>query len=52
MKNFAYLFWAYAAFWGLLAGYLLFLILRLRGVERRIHRVERALEDRQRSDAS
>lgn len=52
MKNFAYLFWAYTAFWALLAGYVLFLIVRLRGVERRMRRVERALEERQRSDAS
>ena len=48
MKSYSFLFWAYNTFWLLLSGYLLFLVTRLRRMERRIQRVE----DAQRSDDS
>ncbi len=43
MKSYAFLFWAYNAIWLVLAGYLLFLLLRLSRVERNLDGVERAL---------
>jgi len=46
VKSYAFLFWAYNVIWIALAGYLLFLMLRLRGVTRRIEGVERALDER------
>jgi len=49
MKSYAFLFWAYNAIWLGLAGYLLFLVLRLSRLERSLNGVERALE-RARSD--
>ncbi len=44
MKSYAFLFWAYNAIWLALAGYLLFLLLRLSRVERSLDGVERAIE--------
>ena len=43
MKSYAFLFWAYNAIWIALAGYLLFLLLRLRRLERTLDGVERAI---------
>ena len=44
MKSYAFLFWAYNAIWLALAGYLLFLLLRVSRVERSLDGVQRALE--------
>ena len=44
MKSYAFLFWAYTAIWLGLAAYLLFLLLRLRRVERSLDVVQRAIE--------
>ncbi len=41
MKSYAFLFWAYNAIWLALAGYLLFLLLRLSRVERSLNALER-----------
>ena len=46
MKSYAFLFWAYNVIWTGLAAYLLFLILRLRRVDRRLDSVERELRER------
>ena len=43
MKSYAFLFWAYNAIWLALAGYLLFLLQRLRRLERSLDGVERAI---------
>ena len=43
MKSYEFLFWAYNVIWLALAGYLLFVILRLGRVSRRLEGVERAL---------
>ncbi len=43
MKSYVFLFWAYNAIWLGLAGYLFFLLQRLRRVERSLDGVERAL---------
>ncbi len=43
MKSYAFLFWAYNAIWLALAGYLLFLLLRLSRVERSLDGVQRAI---------
>ncbi len=43
MKSYAFLFWAYNAIWLGLAGYLLFLLLRLSRLERRLDGLERAM---------
>lgn len=45
MKSYAFLFWAYNAIWLALAGYLLFLLLRLARVGRRVEEVERELRE-------
>jgi len=42
MKSYVFLFWAYNAIWLVLAGYLFFLLLRLRRVERSLDAVQRA----------
>ncbi len=41
MKSYAFLFWAYNVVWLGLAGYLLFVFLRVRGVDRRLDALER-----------
>jgi len=46
LKSYAFLFWAYNVIWAGLAGYLLFLLLRLRRVDRRLDSVERELRER------
>ena len=43
MKSYDFLFWAYAVIWSGIAGFLLFVLLRLRRTERRVERVEREL---------
>jgi CcmD family protein len=43
LKSYAFLFWAYNVIWLALAAYLLFVILRIGRVARRIDAVERAL---------
>jgi len=43
VKSYEFLFWAYNVIWLALAGYLLFVILRLGRVSRRLDGVERAL---------
>ena len=50
MKSYACRFWAYNTIWLALAGYLLFLLLRLRRVERSLERVERAIGDASSAD--
>jgi len=44
LKSYAFLFWAYNVIWIGLAGYLLFLFVRLGRVGKRLDAVERALE--------
>ena len=44
MKSYAFLFWAYNVIWLVLAGYLLFLMLRLRRLDDRLARLEREIE--------
>ena len=44
MKSYDFLFWAYNVIWAGIAGFLLFVLLRLRRTERRLDRVERELE--------
>ncbi len=44
MKSYVFLFWAYNAIWLALAGYLLFLLLRVSRVERSLDGLQRALE--------
>ncbi len=41
MTSYGALFWAYNLIWAVIAGYLLHLILRLRGVDRRLAALER-----------
>ena len=44
MRSYDFLFWAYTVIWTGIAGFLLFLLLRLRRTERRLDRVERELD--------
>jgi CcmD family protein len=44
VKSYAFLFWAYNVVWLGLAGYLVWLIVRLRRVDRRIAALERERE--------
>ena len=44
MKSYVFLFWAYNAIWIGLAGYLLFLMLRMGRIEKSLDAVERANE--------
>ena len=44
MQSYAFLFWAYIVIWAGIAGFLLFVLLRLLRTERRLDRVERELE--------
>ena len=46
MKSYAFLFWAYNVIWLGLAGFLLFLIMRIRHMDRRLDGVERSLQSR------
>lgn len=43
IKNFDFLFWAYNIIWLGIAGFLLLMVLRMRGLDRRLDRVEREL---------
>ena len=45
MKNYGFLFWAYAVIWMGLAAYLFFLGLRLRRVAERLERLEGSARD-------
>ena len=49
MKSYAFLFWGYNVIWTILAGYLLYLLVRLGRVSRRLDGIERALESAERS---
>jgi CcmD family protein len=49
LKSYAFLFWAYNVIWLALAGYLLFLLLRVGRIGRRLDGVERALDASRRS---
>lgn len=49
MKSYSFLFWAYNVIWLLLAGFLLFVLVRLGRVGRRLDAVERALDDADRT---
>jgi len=44
VKSYAFLYWAYNVIWLVLAGYLLFLMLRLRRLDGRLTRLEREIE--------
>jgi CcmD family protein len=44
MKSYAFLFWAYNVIWIALAAYVLYLLARLRRVDRRLGGVESALK--------
>ncbi|MDX1389681.1 MAG: CcmD family protein [Acidobacteriota bacterium] len=46
MKNYEFLFWAYAVIWAGLAAFIGFAIYRLEKVGRRVERLERAVRDR------
>ena len=52
MKSYAFLFWAYNVIWLAVAGYLLYLLLRLGRVTRRLDAVERVLDEAQESSDS
>ena len=43
MKNFEFLFWAYNIIWAGIAFYVVFLLLKLRRIDRKIERLERAI---------
>ena len=44
--SYPFLFWAYNVIWIVLAGFLLSMLLRMRGLQRKLERVERELERR------
>ena len=44
MKSYEFLFWAYNVVWLGLAGYLLFMMMRIRKTEARLARLEQASE--------
>jgi hypothetical protein len=44
LKSYSFLFWAYNVIWLLLSGFLLFVLVRLGRVGRRLDAVERALD--------
>ncbi|MDH3627598.1 MAG: hypothetical protein OEV00_07165 [Acidobacteriota bacterium] len=44
MKTYSFLFWAYATFWLLLAGYLLLALSGMKKVDRRLGEIESRLE--------
>lgn len=43
MSNYVYLFWGYNVIWAIIAGYVIFLALRLRSVGQRLDRIERSV---------
>lgn len=47
MRSYSFLFWGFATVWIAIVAYLLFLGLRLRGVAKRIERLERETGERQ-----
>jgi CcmD family protein len=49
LKSYSFLFWAYNAFWLVLAGYLLMLFLRLRRMSRRLETVEHEMQGQKES---
>jgi CcmD family protein len=44
VRSYVFLFWAYNVIWLFIAGYLFFVLLRIRRAERRLEAVERELE--------
>jgi CcmD family protein len=44
MKTYWFLFWAYNVVWIGIAAYVAFLLVRLRGLDRRLDRLERRLQ--------
>ena len=48
MKNYAFLFWAYNIVWLGIAGYMLFVFLRMKRLDRRLEGLEREVADRDR----
>ena len=46
MKNYEFLFWAYAVIWAGLGAFIAFVIFRLGKVDRRVARLERSVRDR------
>jgi CcmD family protein len=44
MKNYEFLFWAYNIIWLGLAGFLAYILLRMRKTAQRLERIERELE--------
>jgi len=46
MQNYTFLFWAYNVIWAGIAGYVLFVFLRTRRLDRRLAGLERDLERR------
>jgi CcmD family protein len=50
MKNFEFLFWAYNVIWAGIALFIVLLLLRLRRVNQRVERLERAVAERDRSE--
>ena len=44
MRSYVFLFWAYNVIWLVLAGFLFFMLLRVRRAERKLERVERELQ--------
>jgi len=46
VKSYEFLFWAYNVIWACLSGFLLFLIMRLKHMDRRLDSVEKAMHSR------
>jgi CcmD family protein len=44
VKSYDFLFWAYNVIWLGIAGFLLFVLLRVRGAERRLDRLESEMQ--------
>ena len=44
MKSYAFLFWAYNAIWLGIVGYVVFIVLRLRKLDRKIDRISASLD--------
>ncbi len=44
MKNYEFLYWAYNIIWIGLAGFLAYLLLRMRATSRKLDRIERELD--------
>lgn len=47
MRSYAFLFWGYNVIWLALAGFLLYLLFRLRRTTRRLDAIEQAQADRE-----